>query len=187
MSLFEQDLPPGLIYVSNWLSDIEHEKVLEEVDGLEFDLTLSRRVQHYGAKYDYGSASLNAPGTAPPIPPGIQVLGQRLLTEGYFTKEPDQVIVNEYVGNQGIAGHVDRTSFGEAVATVSLLESWQMLFRSPFGDKSEVLLERCSLAVMTGESRYEWTHEIAKRKFEPIGGIKAIRGRRISLTFRTVL
>jgi len=187
MSLFEQDLPPGLIYVSNWLSDIEHEKVLEEVDGLEFDLTLSRRVQHYGAKYDYGSASLNAPGTAPPIPPGIQVLGQRLLAEGYFAKEPDQVIVNEYVGNQGIAGHVDRTSFGEAVATVSLLESWQMLFRSPFGDKSEVLLERCSLAVMTGDSRYEWTHEIAKRKFEPIGGIKAIRGRRISLTFRTVL
>ena len=187
MSLFEQDLPPGLIYVSNWLSDIEHEKVLEEVDGLEFDLTLSRRVQHYGAKYDYGSASLNAPGTAPPIPPGIQVLGQRLLAEGYFAKEPDQVIVNEYVGNQGIAGHVDRTSFGEAVATVSLLESWQMLFRSPIGDKSEVLLERCSLAVMTGDSRYEWTHEIAKRKFEPIGGIKAIRGRRISLTFRTVL
>jgi alkylated DNA repair dioxygenase AlkB len=187
MSLFEQDLPPGLIYVSNWLSDIEHEKVLEEVDGLDFDLTLSRRVQHYGAKYDYGSASLNAPGTAPPIPPGIQVLGQRLLAEGYFAKEPDQVIVNEYVGNQGIAGHVDRTSFGEAVATVSLLESWQMLFRSPIGEKSEVLLERCSLAVMTGDSRYEWTHEIAKRKFEPIGGIKAIRGRRISLTFRTVL
>ena len=185
MSLFQQDLPPGLIYVANWLSSEEHEKVLAEIEGLEFDLTLSRRVQHYGARYDYGSASLSAPGTAPPIPPLIGQLGQRLHTEGFFSKIPDQVIVNEYLGNQGIAGHIDRTFFGEAVATVSLLESWQMLFRSPTGDKSEVLLERCSLAIMTGESRYEWTHEIAKRKSETNGGIKTIRGRRISLTFRT--
>ena len=33
MSLFQQDLPPGLIYVANWLSNEEHEKVLAEIEG----------------------------------------------------------------------------------------------------------------------------------------------------------
>ena len=61
-----------------------------------------------------------------------------------------------------------------------------MDFESPNGEKIEVLLEARSLAVMTGKSRSEWTHTIAKRKSDLIGGLRRLRGRRVSLTFRTL-
>jgi alkylated DNA repair dioxygenase AlkB len=42
------------------------------------------------------------------------------------------------------------------------------------------------LALMTGESRSLWTHEIMKRQNDYVGGLKVPRGRRLSITFRTV-
>lgn len=44
-----------------------------------------------------------------------------------------------------------------------------------------------SLLSMSGESRYEWTHAIAPRKFDKVNGEVIPRGRRISLTLRRVL
>ena len=187
MSLLEPELPPGLIYVRDWLTIDEHRAAMETIDQSQFDTTLQRRVQHYGARYDYDLSSVGELGSAPKIPDVLAVIGRRLFTEGFFSRVPEQVIVNEYLADQGIAAHVDRVSFGDAVATVSLLESWQMLFRRlDDSEKVEVLLESRSLAVMTGESRYNWTHEIAKRKIDIDGGLKKIRKRRISLTFRTL-
>ena len=187
MSLLEPELPPGLIYVRDWLTIGEHLAAMETIDQNQFDTTLQRRVQHYGARYDYDLSSVGELGSAPKIPDVLAVIGRRLFTEGFFSQVPEQVIVNEYLADQGIAAHVDRTSFGDAVATVSMLESWQMLFRRlDDSEKVEVLLEARSLAVMTGESRYKWTHEIAKRKMDIDGGLKKIRNRRLSLTFRTL-
>jgi len=186
MSLFEPQLPPGLLYIPEWLSQLEHDAALQEVDSLPFDESLSRRVQHYGAKYDYSFAKVDERGTAPEIPPCLSKIGERLLNEGFFEAEPDQVIVNEYLEDQGIAAHIDRLTFGEAVATVSLLEMWPMDFVGPDGEKLEVLLGVRSLAVMQGESRKTWTHAIPKRKTDVVGGLKQKRVRRVSLTFRTL-
>lgn len=186
MSLFESELPPGLIFIPNWLSQNEHDAAVQEVDALPYDENLSRRVQHYGAKYDYFSAAVHESGSAPTIPPVLAAIGMRLKDEGFFPHSPDQVIVNEYVGNQGIAAHIDRLTFGAAVATISLLETWPMDFESPSGVKISVELEVCSLALMTGESRVEWTHTIPKRKSDLVGGLRKTRGRRISLTYRTL-
>lgn len=72
--------------------------------------------------------------------------------------------MNEYVGDQGIASHTDRDSFGEAIATISLIESWSMLFRGPLDEKIEVLLEKGSLAIMTGPSRH--THGVMRYQSE---------------------
>ena len=187
MALFSE-LPPGLLYLPNWLTDREQDAVLREIDSSRFDTSLLRRVQHYGAKYNYESSAVEEIGSAPQIPLEMKLIGNRLVDEGYFDRQPDQVIVNEYIGSQGIASHKDRESFGEAVASVSLLESWPMVFHGPFGEKNEVLLERGSLAVMTGPSRHEWSHEIPKRKSEKVDGLakRVIRGRRLSLTFRTI-
>lgn len=189
MELFAPDpptCPPGLIYVKDWLTSSEQNILFDEVESREFDTTLSRRVQHYGAKYNYDSSVVQEIGSAPAIPPELKKLGSRLVSDGYFKREPDQVIVNEYVGDQGIASHTDRDSFGEAIATISLIESWSMLFRGPLDEKIEVLLEKGSLAIMTGPSRHTWCHEIPKRKFEKQSGLTRSRGRRISLTYRTL-
>ena len=68
---------------------------------------------------------------------------------------------------------------------ISLLESWEMVFRNK-KDRRKVSqrLERRSATIMRGPARYQWTHEIPNRKFEP--GCRR-RSRRISLTFRKVL
>ena len=188
MSLIQPDLPPGLIYVSDWLTFEEHDAALAEINQNQFDLTLQRRVQHYGARYDYESTSVGEIGSAPQIPPMLAKIGGRLCTDGYFNRLPEQVIVNEYLADQGIAAPIDRVSFGDAVATVSLIESWPMIFRR-IGDGSRIdlLLEVRSLAVMSGESRYNWTHEIAKAKTVLDGGLKKPRRKRVSLTFRTLV
>lgn len=192
MTLFDDEQsieelrPPGLIYFANWLSIEEHDLILNEIDCRIFDTTLSRRVQHYGTIYDYAASTIGRVGNAPAIPPLMSKLATRLEAEGLFDRIPDQVIVNEYIAGQGIARHIDKDSFGPQVATISLCESWQMDFLGPNGEMVAKILERCSLTVMTGDSRYKWKHQIAKRKSDVIGRNRVQRKRRISLTFRTI-
>lgn len=187
MSLLKPELPPGLLYFPGWLSEAEHEAALQEIDGHKFELGLSRRVQHYGARYHYDSSQVAEIGSAPPIPKFLASICERLYKECDFERMPEQVIVNEYINDQGIAAHVDRNSFGPKVATISLIESWHMKFRNLGGiEIIDVLLEKNSLAIMTNESRTNWSHEIKKLKMDKIAGLKRSRGRRLSITFRTI-
>lgn len=186
-SLFPDPLPPGLRYFPDWLSTSDQKSVVDEIDSREFSSEISRRVQHYGYRYDYAERTVHESGSAPPIPPVMLEISERLLMEGHFTQKPTQVIVNEYLAEQGIAAHTDRVAFGPSVATISLLESWPMTFKKAGHEDMDVLLESGSLAVMTGESRYEWTHQIRARKFDQQGAMKVSRHRRLSLTYRTVL
>ena len=187
MSLIEAPLPPGLLYFPDWLSDAEHDSAVSEIDSHEFETGLARRVQHYGVRYDYGSAQIAKIGSAPPIPKNLYLIGEKLFKECNFERIPEQVIVNEYKSEQGIAAHIDKDSFGPMVATISLIENWYMTFLSPDGREAiDVLLAKNSLAIMTGASRSQWTHEIKKRKNEKIGGLTTPRIRRLSITFRTI-
>lgn len=176
---------PGLIYHPHFVSRDEEFELMERIDRGEWSKSLARRVQQYGWRYDYRRRKLDASMRLGELPDWGASLARRLVTEGFMDAPPDQIIVNEYRGNQGITKHIDHPSFAEQVATISLLETWGMVFR--FRDrKIEKPLERGSVAVLTGEARYEWTHEIPKRKSEPVGeGRKRVnRGRRVSLTFR---
>ena len=186
MSLFAASLPPDLVYVPDWISDDIHDSAVRAIDSQPFRSDLNRRTQHYGYFYDYRVSDVDTSNRAPAAPSELMNLAQRLADEGFFHRVPDQIIVNEYESGQGIAGHIDHSSFGPVVATVSLLESWPMTFCSPGKEKIDVLLERCSLALMIGESRSVWTHEIRKRQTDMVGGLKVPRHRRLSVTFRTV-
>ena len=42
------------------------------------------------------------------------------------------------------------------------------------------------LLILSGEARYDWTHEIPAHKSDMINGARQPRTRRVSLTFRTV-
>ncbi len=50
-----------------------------------------------------------------------------------------------------------------------------------------VLVEARSLLLMQGEARYHWQHAIPARKVDVVAGTRIVRGRRISLTFRSVI
>ena len=148
-------------------------------------------MQHYGWRYDYKAREVDSSMHLGPLPVELAELAERLFQEKLVPQLPDQVIINEYVANQGITPHVDVQSFADGIATISLLESWEMTFHAPGGKKKvHQLLEQRSVAIMHDEARYQWKHEIKKRKSEPPldeGGKRRKRERRISLTFRNVL
>ena len=184
---------PGLTYVPDFLSEREETELVAAIDGAGWNSDLQRRVQHYGWRYDYKARQIDVSMRLGPLPEWAARLAGRLVSEGLLSDLPDQVIVNEYVGDQAISKHVDaETSFADGIAMISLLESWEMVFREKKKPrrKESQWLDRRSAAVMTGDARYHWTHEIPKRKSEPKrmgerGRVK--RGRRLSLTFRKVL
>ena len=188
---FEQPDVPGLTYMHDFLSEREEEAIVTEIDRCDWHSDLKRRVQHYGWRYDYKARQIDPSMRLGPLPGWAKDVARRLFSDGYLPQLPDQVIVNEYRGNQGISRHVDSQSFADGIATISLLESWEMVFREK-GTRRKVgqVLDRRSVAVMKGDARYRWTHEIPQRKFETRkdnGSARVPRGRRISLTFRKVI
>ena len=179
---------PGTKYLADFLSP---EEAAEQYEWLtsrppeEWMRDLSRRVIHYGWRYDYTTRTISEDLYLGPLPERFADLAKRLYdSTGEFDEIPNQVIVNEYEPGQGIATHVDHHSFGPTVATISLGDSWSMDFlHERTGRKQSMLLEVGSALVLSGEARREWRHGIAKRKTEPDG---RRRSTRISLTFRTV-
>ena len=182
---------PGLIYRPDFITPAEETRLVEWIDEAPWRTELKRRVQHYGWRYDYKQRSIDESMRIGPLPDWAQALAERLVRDGLMRHLADQLIVNEYCETQGISKHCDQPSvFEDEVATVSLLETWGMVFRRRKDKhKVEIPLENRSVTVLTKDARYKWTHEIPSRKFENApdddGQLKRIkRSRRISLTFR---
>lgn len=145
-----------------------------------------RRTQHYGWRYDYSERNLTP---APAIPPYLDAICDLLLRQKVFGSRPDQMIVNNYETNEGIAPHIDHVpSFGPVVASLSLLSPCVMSFRqgSKLGEPNAVLLRPNSLLILREQARYDWYHEILPAPGSLPDGTPVTRSRRISVTFRTV-
>jgi alkylated DNA repair dioxygenase AlkB len=99
----------------------------------------------------------------------------------------DHLLVNEYLPGQGIGLHSDYEPFDRTVASLSLLSACVMDFRHPStGRRERLLLQPCSLLVLSDEARYTSQHGIAHRKRDWWNSIVSERGWRISVTFRAV-
>ncbi len=185
--LVSVNLPDGFSLVADFITQDEETGLLESIDQLPWDTSMRRRVQHYGWKYDYKARKVDPAAHIGALPNWAQLLGERLFAGGFLTELPDQVIINEYVGAQGISKHIDcLPCFRGAVVTISLNESWEMVFSRKSGSKTDekvkVLLPRRSAAILDGEARNIWLHEIPSKLTE--AGVP--RGRRVSITFRKV-
>ncbi|XP_064608870.1 alkylated DNA repair protein alkB homolog 8-like [Liolophura sinensis] len=194
-----QPLPLGLILREDFVSEDYEAALLATIDfndvspGAQKDLK-QRRVKHYGYEFLYGVNNVNP---HQPLPQGIPKECERLISEalsaGFIAHRPDQLTVNQYSPGQGIPPHVDTPSaFEDGLMSVSLGSQVIMEFQHPDGRHVSVLLPRRSLLVMTGESRYVWSHAITPRKSDivtsPAGGLTlATRGTRTSLTFRKII
>ncbi|MEO4014979.1 alpha-ketoglutarate-dependent dioxygenase AlkB [Pseudomonas rossensis] len=179
--------PKGLLIIQDFITPKEESSFLASIEKAPWDSSMTRRVQHYGWRYDYKARKILPSAYLGPLPKWAESLGKRLVKEKYLSELPDQVIVNEYLGNQSISKHIDCIPcFRGAVVTISLLESWEMVFsrktKLDAEEKYKVVLNRRSAAVLGGESRSDWYHEIPRRSKE--AGI--LRERRISITFRKV-
>ncbi len=189
-------VPDGLVYRAGFLNEERERELLTWIDSEESSVwlgDLSRRVQHYGYKYDYRYHGIDTSAHLGSLPQRLEGLGRDVVLSVGGLCHPietfDQAIVNEYLPGQGIAPHTDRDCFGPVVATVSLNSDVVMDFVGPDGRSYSQMLQRRSLVLLTGAARAEWRHGIAKRKNDrdPVSEQVIPRERRVSITFRTVL
>lgn len=179
----------GLKYIPNFISQSEHEKLWRSINKETWITDLRRRVQHYGWKYDYKARAIDYSMYLGELPDWAQTIAKKLSNERFLHSKPDQLIINEYKPGQGISNHVDcEPCFGNTIVTISLGSKCIMDFKNlKTNEKVEVLLEPRSLAVISNNARYKWSHGIAARKTDKFKNFKIRRQLRISMTFRNVI
>ncbi|MEC9463401.1 MAG: alpha-ketoglutarate-dependent dioxygenase AlkB [Pseudomonadota bacterium] len=184
----QPQLPPGASLTSCWITRAEEVALIAFLDGGYWSSDLKRRVQHFGYRYDYRARVATPESRIGPLPDMLQRLGQRMVEEGSFASLPDQVIANEYLPGQGISAHVDcEPCFGDVVASLSLLSACEMRFAClETRELRAVMLPPRSLLVLAGPARSNWTHAIPARQSDVIDGMRVMRQRRVSMTFRTM-
>ncbi|XP_039178096.1 alkylated DNA repair protein alkB homolog 8 isoform X2 [Crotalus tigris] len=169
-------LPPGLRIVEELVSPEEEKMLLENINWTEDDV----------------------------IPLAQKSLKHRRVKHfGYEFRYDNNNVDRDKPLPGGIPPHIDtHSAFEDEIISLSLGAEIVMDFKHPDGCTVAVLLPQRSLLVMSGESRYLWTHGITPRKFdvvqasegENIGSITADirkltlnkRGKRISFTFRKI-
>ena len=185
----------GLEYHPDFLVASDEDRLLTHIDDSEWLTDLSRRVMHFGYKYDYTSRRLDETARIGPLPEWLARLAtmvrEAASEEAKQLLDPhrpfEQAIINEYLPGQGIAPHIDRDCFGPIVATVSLGSPVNMDFRcDSTGVEYVQRLEPRSLVLLYGDARAKWRHGIAKRHSDTWNGQKTKRQRRVSITFRTI-
>lgn len=179
----------GLKYIPSFIDKENETELLYLIDLKPWLTDLKRRTQHYGYKYDYTSKKIDSSMSIGRMPWWLKAYTLRLMHEGIFEVEPDQVIINEYLPGQGIGRHVDCVScFDKTIASISLESNCMMDFKHLKSPKSgSMMLESGSLLVLSDEARYDWMHSIAAKKEDVLNGEVFPRGRRVSLTFRKVI
>ena len=92
----------GATIVPDFITPAEETRILQRIHEAPWLSDLSRRVQHYGYRYDYAGNS--APQPAAPFPAWVSHMAER-LREHFAGELPVQCIVNEYRPGQGIGMH----------------------------------------------------------------------------------
>jgi len=175
----------GLYYIENYLTSEELQLIKDFINSeanlqpLTPSSLQSRRVAHYGYYYAYDRSGLTA---APKIPDSLLKIVEpdrlnRMI--GPLVNKPfEQLIINEYRYRNGISKHIDHPEqFGPIIACITIGQCAPIIFRnSQSQSKIKISPAEGSIYIMTGDSRYQWTHELTNTGTET----------RYSLTYRTI-
>ena len=137
MKLFEETERveiPGATYVPEFISVHEERELISQIENGTWTHEFSRRRQHYGVGYGKEETQ---PG---PLPPWIELIAQRIVSAGLFSRLPVQALVNEYQPGQGISAHKDYEPFDE-VASLSLASGCLMEFAKSNTERKSIWLE----------------------------------------------
>ena len=177
-----EEIPDGLMYREDFISDGEERQLVSLVSSIEFRAVVMRgqaarrTVRHFGLDYDYESGEL-----VPANPPPDAMLWLRDRCAALMERESAdlvQILVSRYPPGAGIGWHRDAPMFGSRIAGVSLLGPCRMRFqRTVQGVRSlaELDLAPRSAYLLTGKARWSWQHSIP-----------ATKALRYSVTFRTL-
>ncbi|MBT8378537.1 MAG: alpha-ketoglutarate-dependent dioxygenase AlkB [Ignavibacteria bacterium] len=174
----------GLLYIPDYISSAEETHLFKLINKQKWDNSLSRRVQHYGYRYDYKARTVMEDMYLGKLPKWLNDLAIQLKNDALCEEVSDQVIINEYQPGQGISAHIDcEKCFGPRIFSMSLGSRAVMDFTQEGKTKKEILLGRKSLVMIYGEARSIWKHSIPAR-LKDNGEEREVR---ISLTFRNVI
>jgi alkylated DNA repair dioxygenase AlkB len=172
--------PDGFHYRSDLIDQGAEADLIAHLDDLPFrafdfhGFSGKRLVSHFGWRYDYGKAALEA---AAPIPDFLLPLRARAAAfAGVEAEAFEQALVNQYPPGAGIGWHRDKPMFDKVVA-VSLGAPAVLRLRRREGDgfvraKREVAPR--SAYLLSGDARDVWEHSVP-----------AVEALRYSVTFRT--
>ena len=183
--LFEHDLPPGLHYRDDFITEAEERELLDAIATLAFSdfemrgVVARRRVAFFGQSYDRVPAG--------PLPSFLLPI-RAMVAEwaGVGADAFAMALINEYRPGSPIGWHRDAPQY-DIVAGISLLSPCRMKFRPYRSTAStvpaperrsathEIVLARRSAYLMTHESRTAYEHHIP-----PVTEL------RYSATFRTL-
>ena len=85
----------GAVIVPDIVTEPEERRILLRISQAPWMTDLSRRVQHYGYRYNYRGPTNGRQDPAPPFPRWASVIGER-LSPFFDGALPEQCIVNEY-------------------------------------------------------------------------------------------
>lgn len=184
------DMPEGLSYAPDFLSQAEEAALAQWFDTLrfkpfEFHNFLGRRQTiSFGWSYRFDGSGL---GEAAPIPERLKPIRARAAAfAGLAPDALEHVLLVKYEQGAGLGWHRDRPVFGDVIG-ISLLSPAPLRFRRKLvpidGQGWGSKWQRFNLAagprsiyLLRGPSRKEWEHSLA-----PVGAL------RYSVTFRTLL
>ena len=193
---------PGLYYQANFLTEEEEKQILSIIDSNEWNHDIQRKTQYYG--YTYYHTRHNSTSMQPteqienthfPLSQ-LQFVIDKFKDTTIFPPDhpPTQILVNEYLRNMSIKGHVDNVdAFGDVIISLSLCGPAYMTMRSIENPNivAKVFMEERSILIMSGDSRFKWRHAITKQRrvYLPTKKITILRDdtyRRVSLTIREI-
>ncbi|CAD6244560.1 GSCOCG00013391001-RA-CDS [Cotesia congregata] len=190
-------LPGGLRLIEEFISREQEDRLLQLVDWDEHELNSElkhRKVKHFGYEFCYKTNRVDPNSPIEPIPADLEFLYGLFEEHGCGRYKYDQITINRYLPGQGIPPHIDTHSpFEDTILSLSCGSACVMDFKHE-DKKIQVYLPARSLLIMSGESRYTWTHGVCPRHHDVVEqkqGDKVTtttleRGTRISFTFRKI-
>lgn len=165
----------GLKLIEDFITESEETELIKNINNQSWLNDLTRRVQHYGYRYDYKCRKVTDLGGKNNFPDWLINLNNKIYKELSF--DYNSCIINEYKSNQGITKHIDANCFTDNILTLSLHEDDEIEFQR--GNIKELIqLKRRTCLILSGEARYKWTHCIKN---------KIRKNFRVSITFRNIL
>ncbi|CAH6420970.1 Alpha-ketoglutarate-dependent repair dioxygenase AlkB [uncultured virus] len=182
---------PGLYYIENYLSSEEQTKILkniyESIKLINIGSKSSRRVAHFGYEYSYNGSGIKKIDAIPDFYTNLidNAKINKIIKTKILKDKMEQLIINEYLPGQGISQHIDHVKFfGPIIICLTIGSGCEIEFINKFTKtKKSLYVAPGSLYIMTGDSRYNWTHSIPFKNQD--NGIA--RKIRYSLTFRTII
>lgn len=186
-----QEYIPGLYYIPNVVPLELSNRIQTELNTTDDWFPVgggdnSRKVIHYGFKYNYKTGDVLEP--AGPFPQYANDLVDIIRSIEVVPDDMalNQCLINKYEPGQGISAHIDSIKYDDYVCCFTLGSGAYMEFTRNGYTPSKVYVEPNSLYIMSGDSRYKWKHCQRPLKTDTVEGKKIKRDVRTSITFRSL-